>query len=270
VVDVFEEVDEQVRSDRYTAFVRRAWPWAAALGVLALLVVAGVWGFQAYQDHNDQVASQAYAKGLETLGRGELDAAYAQFGAAASSQSKAYAALSLMQQAGIRAAQHRPTDAVALFDQAAAAAPNPAVGDAARLKAVFVLFDIAPYATLEARLKPLLDSERPYKAQAREAMAMAKLKDGRVADARSDFVVLSLTPDATDDMRERARAALALIDSGSAAKLADLAKAAANLPPTPPTAAPAPAGAPDQSAPADPTSQDPTSQGPTPQGGAAQ
>jgi hypothetical protein len=263
VVDVFEEVDEQVRSDRYTAFVRRAWPWAVALGVVALVVVGIIWGFQAYQDHNDQVASQTYAKGLETLGHGDADAAYAQFGAAAASPSKAYAALALMQQAGIRATQHRPTDAVALFDQAAARAPSPVIGDAARLKAVFVLFDTAPYATLEARLKPLLDAERPYRAQAREALAMAKLNAGRIADAKSDFVVLSLTPDATDGMRERARAALALIDSGSAPRLADLAKAAASLPPTPLTAVPtpggpdqaAPAGPPDPSAPADPTSQ---------------
>ena len=63
---------------------------------------------------------------------------------------------------------------------------------------------------------------------------MAKLMAGRANDARSDFVVLSLMASAPEDVRERAHAALELIDSGELGKLPAIVKAAAALPPPPP------------------------------------
>jgi hypothetical protein len=218
-----------------------------------LIVVLAIWGFTTYRDQGAQKASQAYAQGMDALARGDTAGAYSKFDLAAASPSRAYRSLALMQQAGVRLDQRRTAEAVALFDKAAVDAPNLVIGDAARLKSALALLDTAPYGDIEARLKPLLDSRHPYKAAAREAMAMAELIAGRPAAARSDFVVVSLLADSTDDMRARARAAMALIDSGSAKGIQALIKAAAALPPTP-------AGAPQAdtstgSAPSDQTSQ---------------
>jgi hypothetical protein len=75
---------------------------------------------------------------------------------------------------------------------------------------------------------------------------MAKLQAGRAKDARGDFVALSLGLDAPEDVRARAQAAIQMIDSGTAAKLPGIAKAAAALPsqpavsPFPQAGAPAP------------------------------
>jgi hypothetical protein len=250
VVDVFEEVDERLRSDRYRTLALKGLPWALAAVAAIAAAVAIVWGLQAYSDANAQKASQAYARGLDALARGDAAAAFNQFGEAATSPSKAYRALALMQQAGIRLDRRRTPEAVALFDRAAAAAPNDVIGDAARLKSALALLDTAAYGDIEARLKPLMAPQHPYGAQAREALAMAKLNAGRISDARSDFVVLSLLPSATDDIRERAHAATTLIDSGSAAALPSIVKAALALPP-------APAGPPDSTgpSPSDQTSQ---------------
>lgn len=256
MVDVFEEVDEQLRSDRYKVLALKALPWVLAALAAALIVVLAIWGLQTYRDQNAQKASEAYAQGLAALSSGDGASAFDKFGVAATSPSPVYRALALMQQAGIRMDQHRTGEAVALFDQAAAAAPNAVIGDAARLKAALALLDAAPFAEIETRLKPLMDTQRPYKAEAREALAMAKLNAGHAADAKSDFVVLSLLSDSTDDIRERARAAISLIDSGSAASLPALVKAALALP-TPPPGAPQPSAGPS------PSDQ-------TPQAGAAQ
>jgi hypothetical protein len=90
--------------------------------------------------------------------------------------------------------------------------------------------DTAPLAEIDGRLQPLLKEGRPYRAQAREALAMARLQAGKTKEARADFAVLTLLPDVPDDMRSRAQVAVQLIDSGQAAQVASVAKAAAALP----------------------------------------
>src|SRR5437588_4437178 len=124
-----------------------------------------------------------------------------------------------MQLAGAKLAGGKDADtkaAVALFDQAAAAAPDDILGDAARLKSAFAILDTAPFAEVEGRLAPLMKDGHPYRVQAREALAFAKLMKGDVAGARSDFVVITGTLEAPEGARQRARAAMGLIDSGSA------------------------------------------------------
>jgi len=267
VVDVFEEVEEQLRSDRYQTWASRYLPWAGG-GLLAALIVAlGAWGYQQYIQGGVEKASQTYAAGLDSLAHGDRDQAFNQFGQAAASSAPAYRALGLMQQAGIRAAQQRAADAVSLLDQAAKAAPNPIIGDVARLESAYLLLDTASLAEIEDRLKPLTSkTDSPYNALAREAVAMAKLRAGQAAAARSDFVVLSLLPNVPDNVRQRARAAMALIDGGAPGGVDAIVKQALILPPAPlPQPGAAMAGPPDQS-----QEQQAPPTGQAPDGGATQ
>ena len=251
MVDIFEEVDEHLRSDRLVVLARRYLPWVGGVLALALAIALGVWAYTSYQEKNTEAASQAYSDGLDKLGQGQFDAAYAKFAQAAEKPTAGYQALALMQQAGVRMDQKRVPEAVVLFDKAAAATNNPVIADSARLKSAFALLDTAPYDQVEARLKPLTDANRPFHALAREALGMAKLNAGRPNDALSDFQVLTLMADAPQDVRERAQAAITLIKAGTASGLPATVKAALVLPPPPPQPAAPPAGAaPDQSAPA--------------------
>ncbi len=236
MVDVFEEVDEQIRSDHYKVLARRYLPWIGGVLGVALVVALGVWGYTRYQLTSAQNASVAYAKGLDILSRADFEQAYSAFGLAARSPSRAYRSMALMQQAGIRVDEHRLDDAIPLFDQAAKAAPNPVLGDAAGLKAAYILMDEGKLPDAEARLKPLSDSKRPYAAMALEALAMAKLQEGHPNDARSDFVVLSLMNAAPEDVRQRAQVAMMMIDSGYLAGVPAIVAAARALPPLPPSA----------------------------------
>jgi hypothetical protein len=245
VVDVFEEVDEQLRSDHYRVLARRYLPWVGGVLLIALAVALGYWAYTRYQDTNAHKASEAYAQGMESLAKGDQGQAFNAFGDAAKTPAAGYKSLALMQQAAIRLDQKRTADAVALFDEAAKAAPDPALADAASLKAALALIDTAPYAQLETRLKPLSDAKRPYAPLAREALAVAKLLAGKASEARSDFLVLSLMASASDDVHTRAKTALALIDSGSLANLPAIVKAAAVLPrpaPAPEAGGPIPQG----------------------------
>ncbi|MET0293396.1 MAG: hypothetical protein ABW042_00145, partial [Phenylobacterium sp.] len=62
-----------------------------------------------------------------------------------------------------------------------------------------------------------------------------KLSAGKMDEARGDFSVLTLLPESSDKVRERARTAMQMIDSGSAKSLPAIAKAAASATPAPPT-----------------------------------
>lgn len=249
MVDVFEEVDEQFRSDHYKVLARRYLPWVGGALALALVVALGVWGYTRYQVTSAEKASETYAQGLDSLTRGDVAQAFNVFGEVAKSPSPAYRSMALMQQAGVRVGQNRINEAVKLFDQAAKAAPNPVLGDAASLKAAMTLMDAGQSGQVESRLKPLTDAKRPYAALAREALAIEKLQTGRANEARSDFVVLSLMADAPDDVRERAKIAMAMIDSSGPAGMQAIVKAARALPPAPPTADAAPGAGPDNETP---------------------
>ena len=242
VADVFQEVDEQLRSQQLQSLLRRGWPFAAAAAGLALIVALGIWGWNKHEADQDAKASIAYQAGMDAAGKGDLITADQKFAEVAASARPAYRALALMQEAQIRLEQKKPEDAVRLFDQAAKTTPDAIIGDSARLKAAWVLIDTKPLAEVEARLTPLTGSKSPYRSLAREALAMARLQAGKLDEAKGDFAVLSLSEDVSQPAQARAHAATEIIQSGSAAVLPAAIKAAATAPPqlAIPTAPPSP------------------------------
>jgi hypothetical protein len=235
VADIFQEVDEQLRSQQLQSLLLRGWPFAAAAAALALMVALGIWGWNKHEAEQDAKASIAYQAGMDAAGKGDVITAGQKFSDVAASGPPAYRALALMQEAQISLDQKKPDDAVRLFDQAAKAAPDAIIGDVARLKAAWVLTDTRPLAEVEARLTPLTGVKSPYRSLAREALAMARLQAGKLQEAKGDFTVLSLSEDVSQSAQARAHAAIDMIQSGSAAILPAAIKVATNAPPLPAT-----------------------------------
>jgi hypothetical protein len=75
VVDVFEEVDEQLRSQRFETLISRGWPFVAAAAAAALLGALGLWGWNAHEADAEAKASASYQKALDAAARGDADAA---------------------------------------------------------------------------------------------------------------------------------------------------------------------------------------------------
>ena len=231
MVDVFDEVEEELRSERYKSIAFKILPWLAGILVVALVAALAVWGYQHFRSQAAAEASEKYAQAIEAFNGGKRDDAIRLWGEVAQGKSKAYKSLALQHLGGLKLIDNKPAEAVKLFDEAAEAAPSDIIGDVARLKSAFALLDTAPYKDLEARLTPLTKEGRPYRAEAREALAFAKLMAGDTAGARSDFAVIGLMADAGQDARQRAEAAKQLIDSGAAKAVPATVKAALALPP---------------------------------------
>jgi hypothetical protein len=179
VVDFVEEVEEQLRSDRYRTLARRVLPWFIVAVVALVVGWLAVWGYHAWRDRNVASASIGYDKGITVLAQGDETGAYTAFDAIGKSGPPAYRTLALMQQGNIRLAANKTEEAAAFYDAAAKAAPNAIFGDLARLKAALALLDTAPYPQLQVRLQALIGDKKPYGIQAREALAMAKLLAGK-------------------------------------------------------------------------------------------
>ena len=239
MADVFYEVDEQLRSARLKSLFRRGWPFAAGLLILILVAALGIWAWRAHETAAEGENAQRYADALQVLSAGDSKGAETKFIALAKDGAPAYRALALMQQAGIRMKAEDVPGAAALLDQAAAASHDRITADGAKLRAAFLLMDTAPYDQIKARLEPLTAAGRPFRMLAREGLAVAELASGRLAQAKGDLQVLSLSSDVSDASRARAQAALAMIQSGGGANLAAIAKAAVGLRPSPPPATPA-------------------------------
>jgi hypothetical protein len=233
VVDVFEEVEEEMRAEKWRRLAIKYLPWIGGLLLLALLIALGVWGYDAWRKAETNKASEAYARGVEALQKGDRPAATKAFTESAEANTSAYKALALMNLGGLLIEDEKTAEAVKRFDEAAKATSAPLIADAARLKAALAVLDTAPYAELEERLRPLTEDGRPYRPLAREALGIAMLKDGKTKEARGEFVVLTLRTDTPETLKARAQAAIAAIDSGATGQIVAVSKAAAALPQAP-------------------------------------
>jgi hypothetical protein len=234
VTDVFEEVEEEIRSERLKRLARTWLPVVGGVLAVALVAALAWWGWQSFQTSRAHTASVAYQRGLESLQNGDSAGAESAFAEAEKSGNGAYKALALQQRAGIAVAANRVPDAIELFDQAAKTSGDPILADPARLKAAMLLMDTGTLEQVEERLEPLTAEGRPLRPFAQEALGLARLQHNKPAEAREVFVLLTLGQDVPDSIRQRAQAAIGLIDSNTSAGLADIVAAQAVVPPTAP------------------------------------
>ena len=247
MVDVFEQVEEELRSDRYKRLARTWLPVAGGVLLVALVAALAFWGWDSWQTSKADKASVAFDRGLESLQSGNPVGADAAFIQAAKEGNGAYRAMALMQRAGIALEANKVPEAIAHLDEAAQASGDPLLSDTARYKAALLAMDSGEtLAQIEARLEPLAKDGRPLSAFALEALAMARLQNGQVAPAREALVLLKNGLDTPEIIIQRADLAIATIDAGGAPGLAAIVRAQAAIPVPPPATAalPAPAAAP--------------------------
>lgn len=250
MVDVFEQVEEELRSDRYKRLARTWLPVAGGVLLVALIAALAFWGWDSWQTSKADKASVAYDRGMQSMQANNPVGADAAFTQAAKEGNGAYKALALMARAGIAVDANRIPDAIKLFDEAAKASSDPLFRDAAALKAAWLAMDSETLPEIEARLTPIAKDGRPFSPFALEALAMARLQHGQAPAAREALVLLKNGLDTPSIVAQRADIAIAAIDSGSAANLSAIVRAQAALPAAPPAAAAAQPGAQPAAAPA--------------------
>lgn len=213
MADVFDEVERDLREERQRALFRKIAPYAAGAMAVIVALVAGREIVSAQRDSRDVRASEAYAALIQAVNEADAAEIEAAGDDVATSGASGYAALARMQQAGAALDAGDAEGAARLFDEAAALAEDPFVGDLAALKAAYAAADGSSLDALEARLESVAAPGAPFEALARELLAAAAVKAGAYDLARERYRALTLTPNAPQGVRGRAEEALAVIAS---------------------------------------------------------
>lgn len=190
VSDIFNEVDEEVRREQ----LKRMWDkYGIVIIALAVLVIAGVGGYRAYDWYQMKQAAEAgtaFEEAAKLSADGKHAEAEAAFAKVAVEGTPSYKVLAKMREANEAATRDAPA-AVAIYDQLAKdGSLGPTFQDLAALRAGYLLVDTAPFADLSKRLEPLTASDRPFRHSARALLALGawKANDAAALKKWSDMI----------------------------------------------------------------------------------
>jgi hypothetical protein len=209
VVDIFDEVDEDLRAERMARFARR---YAIGFMVLAVLLILGVAGWQIWlwqRNQADAKAATAFITVLDKAGeRGsaaERQALARDFGAVAASAPSGYATLARLNQASLLADAGQLGRAETIWDGLMEdGSLNPVLRQVATLGWAAHEIDTAEPSLIQARLEPLSAEGNPWRPIALQYLALLDLRLGHRAEAARTLQALADDSSTPDDMRRMA------------------------------------------------------------------
>jgi hypothetical protein len=216
VSDIFQEVDEEVRREKF----QKLWERHSNLIVaLALLIVLGVGGWRGYEWWESQKAAESGAafEAAVALNESGKDAeALAAFSKLAKEGSSGYRVLARFREAA-ELAKTDPAAAATAYDMLAAdGGIGSTMQDLAAVRAGMILVDTAPLADLVKRLEPATAAGRPFRHTARELLALVAWRVGDEAAAKRWFDLIATDAETPAGTRQRMEVLMTL--SGTKAK----------------------------------------------------
>jgi hypothetical protein len=219
VVDIFDEVDEELRAERAQLLLKR---YGGLIVAAALMIVGAAAGWQAwrwYEARQDQAAAMDYVAAMNLTGamaagnsEARRNAGIGAFATLAARAPLGYATLALLREAGLKADAGDLPGAAALWDKVAGdTSVDPLLRDLASLLWAQHALDTADPSLIEVRLKALAVADNPWHALAEEQLALLDLRRGKPDQARAALSVLAQDATAPDGVRGRASALLSRI-----------------------------------------------------------
>ena len=216
VVDIFDEVDEELRADRAEALFKRFLPHILAGATLIVAGSAGWQGWKWWEARRDQAAATAFVTTMRAADALPADAAAParikvaeDFQKLATEAPAGYRALARLRAAALRAAGGDLPGALTLWNEVANdSSVDPILRDYAALVWVQHQVDGGDPAMLQARVAPLMAATNPWRAVASETAALIELRAGRTDQARAALKALAADTTAPDGVRARANGLL--------------------------------------------------------------
>ena len=207
MADIFREVDEDIRRERYLKLWRRWRYWLLGVAVVALGAAAAYVVIDDARESARQAEGRQFAAARDA---GRASEAADRFAALAAESGTGYAALARIAEADARARRGDVAGAVAAYDLMARDDRVPALyRDLAALLAAQRSIDRAPAAEIDQRLAPLVIGASPWRPLAAELSGIAALRAGDEGTARAVFAALAGDQAAPIGQRRRAAELLA-------------------------------------------------------------
>lgn len=212
MADIFNEIDEELRQEK----LKKLWDrWGVLVLVAAVAVVVAVAGWRVWDHMRLQRAAaegDAYVAATELAKSGDVKGAEEALLTLAGTSAGGYPVLAALRAAGARAQAGEIEPAIAAFDAVASDPKTPAdMADIARIRAAYLAVDTADRPSVEARVAPLAAAGRPYRAAAREILALAAWKAGDVAAVTARISEIEADPETPRDLADRISVLSALV-----------------------------------------------------------
>ena len=204
MVDIFQEVDEEVRREQ----LKKLWErYGTLLIALCVLVVAGIGGWQGYNYWQAKKAGEtgaAFERAAILAESGKHKEAEAAFAKIAAEGTAGYRVLARLREAA-ELAQTDKNAAIQAYDALAAdKSVAPVMQDLAAVRAGYLMVDAAPYAQMAAKLEPLTGPDRMFRHSARELLALSAWKAGDTSAASKWTAMMMADPGTPAGTRSRA------------------------------------------------------------------
>lgn len=214
MVDLIDEVNEDLRRERFTRLWQKVGVYVVAASVVIVVATVGSVVWKNYRESRQTEAAQAFLE-AEKASRAQNNKEAAQkFAEVAKLNAQGFTPLAQMREA------YALTKA-GVMDQALAAYNNVVADNGAdaglralaRIHAAALMSDTGkPAAEIKAVLDPLVqDKENPFSAFAREQLAYAALQEGNAAEAHRLLAELTADSNAPASLRRRTQAQLPLV-----------------------------------------------------------
>jgi hypothetical protein len=215
VADIFQEVDEEVRRERF----RQLWNRYANYIIAAMVIlVVGIGGYRAYQWYEAKKAAQngaAFEAATALITEGKTAEAEAALNQIAAEGTAGYRALARLREAAATA-NRDAGGAVKIYDNLASdSSVSSLLQDLARVRAGLLLMDSAPYPELRNRLEAVAAPGRPFRHTARELLAFSAWRAGDAAAKQWTDMIIG---DGTTPAATRQRVDVLLAVSNAVAK----------------------------------------------------
>ena len=204
LADIFREVDEEVRQQRYRELWQRFGVYIIAFVVILILSVAGYQIWQSQSRSAKAAASDRYVAMMEAL-RSNEEAGLDQLSTFADPSADGYALLAAFEEAAVLARRDDLEAASEIWRRIAAnPSAGPALQGAAELMDIVHQIDSADPDALQTRLSQLMASNASYAPMAQELSALVAIRSGDTELAIDQLRQLSADLSAPESIRLRA------------------------------------------------------------------
>ncbi|MGB8366080.1 MAG: tetratricopeptide repeat protein [Rhizomicrobium sp.] len=213
MTDIFREVEEDLRQERFEKLWKKYGDYLIAGAALLVIAAAGFQLWRIYDQRQRAAASTSYVLAEQMLESGQANEAAAMFAKLAQNGPSGYAQLALLEEADALYAAGNTPEAVDLYKQVAAKG-NALLAPVARIRAAWAIVETAPRSDVAALLAPLVDPLSPWHPMAREILAYADYRAGAIKQALGEFQGIAKDHDTPSAMRQRADAMAIFLAAG--------------------------------------------------------
>lgn len=211
--DIFHEVEEEVRRERFEKLWKKYGDYAIAAVAVIVIGIAGYKFWQRYELQQQMNASHNFNAAQEALGSGNGAAAAVSLADLAKSAPGGYATMARLAEADALYISGKRGEAITLY-KALAAKDNSPIASVARIRAAWATVDSVPKTETETLLAPLTSPTSAWRFVAREVLAYSDYHAGAMRQAQSEYEALAADSGASRALRTRARAMATFMKAG--------------------------------------------------------